>query len=105
MCAPAGVVIATRARRAAPAAHHRRATDAFWCGSTSLATCVAWGRRWCSLSSVLPVEEALLRLLVQHDPVPAAVLSWIVTGNWPLEPTQLRYDVTYPAEDGPQIFF
>ncbi|WP_155725261.1 hypothetical protein [Mycobacterium avium] len=51
------------------------------------------------------MEEALLRLLVECDPVPAAVLSWIVTGTWPLEARQLQFDVSYPAEDGPQIFF
>ncbi|GAB5000669.1 hypothetical protein [Mycobacterium avium] len=50
------------------------------------------------------MEEALLRLLVEHDPVPAAVLSWIVTGTWPREAMELRFDVAYPAEDGTQIF-
>ncbi len=58
-----------------------------------------------SPGSVLQMEEALLRLLVECDPVPAAVLSWIVTGTWPLEARQLQFDVSYPAEDGPQIFF
>ncbi|MCV7118140.1 hypothetical protein H7I93_13170 [Mycobacterium nebraskense] len=50
------------------------------------------------------MEEALLRLLVARDPIPPAVLSWIVTGTWPHELTQPRYDVSFPHLSSPQPF-
>lgn len=51
------------------------------------------------------MEEALLRLLVERDPVPTPALSWIVTGAWPQQEAPPRYDVSYPDERGPQLFF
>lgn len=53
----------------------------------------------------MPMEEALLRVLVERDPVSAAALSWIVTGAWPQQATQPLYDVAYSDERGPQLCF
>ncbi len=93
-------------RRAPPTADHRRAAGAFWSRCNSRARPCCPRAAGCSLRSVLRVvEEALLRLLIECDPVPVAVLSWTVTGTWPLEAMQLQFDVSYPAEDGPQLFF
>lgn len=50
------------------------------------------------------MEEALLRLLVERDPVAPEVLSWIVTGTWPQEHAHPRYDVSFPRLSGPQSF-
>lgn len=58
----------------------------------------------CSLSSVLTMEQAVLRLLVEQDRVPFAVLSWIVTGTWAEEAMPPRCDVSSPERDGPQPF-
>jgi hypothetical protein len=44
----------------------------------------------------------MLRLLVERDPVPLAVLSWIVTRTWPPEAMQPRSDVSFPTQSGPQ---
>jgi hypothetical protein len=47
------------------------------------------------LGSVPKVEHALLRLLVEHDPVRLSLLHWIVTGTWPPEAMQPRFDVSF----------
>lgn len=58
----------------------------------------------CWLGSLPTMEQALLRLLVERDPVLPPVLSWIVTGTWPPEVTAARYDVSFLAQSGPQPF-
>jgi len=47
------------------------------------------------------VKQALLQLLVERDPLPLSVLSWIVTGIWPPEAMQPRFEVSFPKQNGP----
>lgn len=105
---PASVVVATRlaglrhplatARRLFPAAFNSsRYSEAL--GPRSVARAMVW-----SLGSLLEMEEALLQLLIERDPVPAAVLSWIVTGTWPAEAMQPQFDVSVLGENGPHLF-
>jgi len=53
------------------------------------------------LGSLLKVEQALLRLLAEDDPVPLSLLHWLVTGTWPPEAMQPCFDVSFPKQSGP----
>jgi hypothetical protein len=39
-------------------------------------------------------DEALMRVLTESDPVPAAVVEHLVTGQWPA--AELRFDIAFP---------
>jgi hypothetical protein len=44
-------------------------------------------------------EDALMRLLVESDPVPNAVLEWMVSGGW--RRPDFRCDAAFVADEWP----
>ncbi|MBI2692761.1 hypothetical protein [Mycobacterium nebraskense] len=73
-----------------------------WCRAVFLANGVLIGGH--RIGSLPKMEQAMLRLLMERDPVPLVVLSWIVTRAWPQEAMQPRCDVSFPTQSGPQPF-
>ena len=41
-----------------------------------------------------------MQLLVKADPVPLSLLHCVVTGTWPPEAMQPRFDVSFPKQSG-----